>query len=302
MIRRLVVWGGFDADKASHRWIQRGFLNAARKMGIPAAGVNDEPASANALTPGSTVIAADIWSKYLPYLSGVDYVLHNFDGGSELCQALERTPERLLRLQVFTNDANGDQWWDHYRVFNREARTLFQPWGSDLFPEEFLEPTFNHQSRDVVFVGAIWSDQYQGTELGNVEMIETLKRLCARHRLTFRHLTHIPDTQMIAETRAARLAPAFAGNWQVEHGYLPCRVFKTPAYGALAVSNVPEVQRLFESSMLKSSDITVLLEDALSIRRGPYLNLVREQQRIVSRYTYRSSLEAIDRALQEIKA
>lgn len=299
MIKRLVVWGGNGGDLASHRWIHRSFHLTARKMGIPTVWAQDSPAYRP--DAGDTVISADVWSAHLPYVHGVDYVLHNFDGGSPLCQALDDHPEHLLRLQVWTTDATGDEWAP-CRQFDRSARTLFQPWGSDLLPEEFLEPVFNPQSREITFVGAIWSDIYQGAELGNVGMIEELKRLCVRHRLTFKHLTHIPDAQMIAETRAARLAPAFAGNWQREHGYIPCRALKTPAYGALAVCNIPAVQRLFPASMLQSSDIVVLFDDALSIKRGPYLNLVREQQRTVANYTYRSSLEAIDRALQEIKA
>jgi hypothetical protein len=296
-----VVWGGNGAGLESHRWIHRSFHLTARKIGIPSVWLFDSWSGADALRAGDTVIAANIWSEHLPYVEGVDYVLHNFSGSDPLPQALEDTPEHLLRLQVWTHDATGEEW-DQCRQFDRDARTLFQPWGSDLLPEEFLEPVFNPQSRDVVFVGAIWSDQYQGRELGNVAMIEELKRLCMRHRLTFKHLTHIPDAQMVAETRAARLAPAFAGNWQVEHGYLPCRAFKVPAYGALAVCNVPTVQNLNLASMKRTTDIGELFEDALTIKRGSYLNLVREQQRVVSKYTYRSSLEAIDRALQEIKA
>lgn len=299
MIKRLIVWGGNGGDLASHRWVHRSFHLTARKMGIESVWAQDSPAFRP--DAGDTVISADIWSKHLPYVPGVDYILHNYDGGSDLCQALEQTPEHLLRLQVWTHDATGEEW-DTCRQFDRSARTLFQPWGSDLLPEEFLEPVFNPQSRDVVFVGAIWSDQYQGAELGNVAVIEELKQACARHRLVFKHLTHIPDAQMVAETRAARLAPAFAGNWQREHGYIPCRAFKVPAYGALAVCNIPAVQALNRASMKNSTDVVELFEDALSIKRGMYLSLVREQQRVAARYTYRTSIEAIDRALQEIKA
>ncbi len=97
----------------------------------------------------------------------------------------------------------------------------------------------------MTFVGAVWADQWQGVELGNRAAIDELKAACAEHRLAFVHLTHVSEHEQLRALRAARLTPALAGAWQVEHGYLPCRAFKLPSYGCAMFTNVSAVNDLF---------------------------------------------------------
>lgn len=312
MIKRLVVWGGRDSlDSIRHCW--RAFHENALKLGIDSIWVNDsDPAARHALRAGDTVLAADVTGKHLPYAPEVDYLLHNWDGAHPLAQALETTPQRLLRLQVWTMDATGEKWAP-CRQFDREARTLFQAWGSDLLAEDFLKPVFNPSSLDITFVGAIWSDQHDGTELGNREVIDELRVACAQRGLKWRHLTQVGQGEMVALVREARLAPAFAGAWQVANGYLPCRAFKAPAYGVLGFTNVLQMESLYgaasvavgsvgECLRVERIDVAATLDAALSLDRGRYLNLVREQQRVVADYTYRESILAIVRAFEEIRS
>ena len=294
MIEKLVLWGG-TSDLNSLRHIWRHYHQTARKLGIESVLCADELSSIGHLTPGSTVIAADQWAQNISARPEVDYVLHNFNGDHPLCVALE--PERLLRLQVWTNDAVGEEWAP-YRRYSREGRILFQPWGTDLLAEEFMEPIFNATSSDVTFVGAIWSDQYQGTELGNEQVIGELRSAIAARGLTFRTLTHITDEQNVAAVRSARLAPAFAGGWQVSHNYMPCRVFKNVSYGVAAITNIPAFHDLFGSWNIKGDNMVETMNNALSLRSSDYVHLVTEQQRIVAHYTYRESIMALDRAIE----
>ena len=301
MIKRLIIWGGLE-DKSSHRHVHRAFYDTARKLNIPADWISNSPTSTGAITPGSTVLSADIYGEHLPYVKDVSYVLHNYDGSHPVCQALEQTPERLLRLQVWTDAATGEQWGP-CRSFDRQARVLFQPWGSDRLAEEFLDPVFNEHARDVVFVGAVWSDQWQGVELGNEWVIDELKKACAERRLNFVHATQVSDAEHVRLLRGARLTPALAGAWQVEHSYLPCRSFKLPAYGCAMFSNVPAVTDLFgPAATPPPGSLEETLDWMLSLNEWAYFDLVREQQHVAAQFTYRESLEAISRAFEEMRA
>ena len=291
-----MVWGG-GADLASHRHIHRAFFQNARKLGVPAVWVEDKPENAHVVTPDSVVIGIDIWGQFLPYVDGAKYCLHNFDGSHHL---YEQIPDGdFLRLQVWTKDAYGENW-DTCRQFDRDGKVLFQPWGTDLLAEEFPDPVFSGDSRNVTFVGAIWSEKHEGTDLGNEAVIQELRDACAEYGLSFRHLTHVSDDENVAATREARLAPSFVGGWQNQHGYLPCRAFKLPSYGALMFTNSDAVNHLFGDATVSGYTVSEALGAALALRRGEYLDLVREQQRIAARYSYRESLQSIDRALQEI--
>ncbi len=222
--------------------------------------------------------------------------MHNFSADHRVMAQVE--PERLLRLQVWTTDAQGVEW-DVCRQYDREARILFQPWGTNLLAEEFMEPIFNPQSREVCFVGAVWGERSETGELGNEAVIGELKQACVQVGLTFVHKTHVSDAELVETTRAARLAPSFQGGWQVKHGYLACRSFKNPSYGVLTVSNNPFFRRIFGGAFLDGETVAELLGNALSLKRADYLDAVRAQQRTVRRYTFRESFQAIERALEE---
>ncbi len=297
-MNRLLVWGGREGLE-SHRWVHRAFYENAGKLGIPAVWVKDEPRSRDAIRAGDTVLSADIFGKHLPYVPEVDYVLHNFSGDSPLCQALEETPRNLLRLQVYTSDAAGE-CWGPCRYYDREARTLFQIWGSDILREEFHAPVFNADSREVPFIGAIWADQHEGIELGNEEMIKELKRASATRGLTFVHRTQVSDVENLRLVRAGRLAPAFAGAWQVAHDYFPCRVAKAAAYGQLPLTNVPACLDVLGDAALHGS-VEEVVDQALGLRQSQYMNLVREAQRGMAEMTYRESLQSISRAFDEMR-
>lgn len=295
---RVVVWGGRQ-DLHSHSHIHRHFFRAAQALRLRAVWVEDEPAARDALEPGTLVIAADIWAKHIaPAEPHVSYVLHNFDGSHPLCRELEQTPERLLRLQVWSNDALGEPWGVG-RSYFREGRTLFQPWGTDLLPDEFLAPVANRGATDAVFVGAIWSELSSQGELGNEGAIDQLRSALAAQGLGFRHLTHISDAENVDAVRSARLAPAFAGAWQVSRNYFPCRVFKNVSYGQLAMTNVPGLQELFRGCGLVATTIEPMIAEALALTDTDYMDLIREQQRIVSHYTYRASFDSFARVFGE---
>ncbi len=294
-LTNLVLWGGVsDGNSLSHIW--RSFHKNAHKLGIRSTWTDDMEDARVLLVPGATVIVADIWAQHIgPAVSGVDYIVHNV-GDHELTRTVE--PEHLLRLQVYTSDAKGDEWAP-YRIYNRDGRILFQPWGCDLLPEEFMDPVFNPLSREAVFVGSVWGEKYNGVELGNRDVIEETRLALADHGLSFKVRTNLSDQEMVTAVREARLAPAFAGQWQVDHNLLPCRPLKHPGYGVLSLTNIPAFQDLFGGWMPTLGSVAEMVDSALALKRSEYLGLVREQQRIVANYSYRSAFEAIDRALEE---
>ena len=298
MIDRLVCWGGLE-NKDSLRWIMRAFHENAFKLGIPSVWAPNEPASSVYLFPGDTVITADVIGTHLPYIPDISYVLHNFSGDHPLCEKLADTPERLLRLQVWTNDATGTEWGP-CRRFDRDARTLFQPWGSDLLEEEFMAPVFNRDSHDVVFIGAIWSDQYEGTELGNEREIELLKDAVAQHGLNFVHRTQISVEEMVELTRSARLAPVVVGQWQCDRGYLPCRAFKTAAYGVPVFTNSQPLNELFAGDPWSPSVFDVV-HYALNFGEDDYMSMALADQDVAAQFTYREALQSIERAFEEMR-
>ncbi len=294
--KRFVLWGlRGEAGGDSFRHVHRHYQHALTKLGKEVVWWHDEGDTRALLEPGDLVFAVDIASNWLGYqVPGVTYILHNFDSSNIIWEHLD--PERTLRLQVYTNSCEiwGEEW-EPGRRFDKEGRTLFQPWGTDLLAEEFHPPIFEGRSDEVPFVGSIWDSDGQG----NVAAINELKEISAAHRLTFRHYRNIDDATNVSVVRRARLAPAVTGRWQVENDYLPCRVFKNVSYGALALTNVPKFRELFDGCFTSFGSVSRIFTDAMQLSEQEYLELVAAQQEVVKRFTYRESLLSIERALEE---
>jgi SAM-dependent methyltransferase len=292
---RFVFWG-FRSSLDSMRHIFRHFIHALERWGRETLWIEDDPANLELLRRGDLIFAVDVEGKALRAVQRVDYVLHNFDGEHPVWEGLHDW--RFLRLQTYTHDAEEyGVAWGSVRRYDREQRTLFQPWGTDLLVEEFMEPVFNGSSHEAAFVGAVWDDG----GLGNVYAIRELEEALTARDMKLRYLTQVTDEENVEAVRSARIAPALAGIWQAERNYLPCRTFKNVSYGALAITNVPKFREIFAGCRLKAETIPDLVEEALSLSKKDYLELVAAQQQIVALYTYRESLEAIGRALEEGK-
>ena len=298
-MKRLICWGGVSGQD-SFRHIMSAYHSTAQKLGVETEWVPDRTDSREALTPGSTVFTVDVFSSHIGEAKpGVNYVIHNY-GDHPLTRTAD--PSRLLRLQVHTNDAYGEAW-DAYRHFDINGPILFQPWGADLLPEEFMPPTYNRGSAArALFVGAVWSDvNADGVEMGNELTIQEVDTACAMLGLPFERRTQIPTEEMIRAMRDAALCPGFAGEWQASRNYLPCRSFKSAAYGVLPLTNVPAMLDLLQGAALRGS-VYEVMQEALRMDKSRYRSLVLEAQRAISPYTYAASLAAIDRAFEEMAA
>ena len=293
--QRVVLWGGLDTQDSS-RHIYRHFNSALTRLGKSVYWVPDDPASREVLRPGSLVFAYNIWGAHLgAAVEGVDYLLHNFDISHPVFEELDT--RHLVRLQVYTNEAVGERILDSpVRLYEPENHVLHQPWGTDLFAEDFHPPFYNPEG-DVAFVGAIWNTDGQG----NPGAIEELKEAAAAYGLKFIHYTQISDVENVTVVRAARLAPAIAGPWQVEHNYLPCRLFKNVSYGAFGLTNVPKFFDIVPHAFLPGASTIELLQYGLGLEGDAYHHRVLEQQRSVKCYTYRESLLSIAEAFERAR-
>jgi hypothetical protein len=291
--RRMVLWG-FTDSQDSFRHIHRHFAHALSRLGKEWAWLPNDPASLDLLSSGDLVFAVNVEGNHIRALPGIDYVLHNFDSGHLVWEKMGQ--KQFLRLQTYTRDAERySVGWSTARRFDAASRTLFQPWGTDLLSDEFLDPVFNGDSRHVAFVGSIWDGEGQG----NVRAIHKLHTAVVSHGLIFDHLFHVDDAENIAAVRSSRIAPAVAGEWQVSKSYLPCRLFKNVSYGALGITNVHKFRDILGDAFFDGTNIAETVMNALALSEADYLALVREQQQAISQYTYKESLLAIERALEE---
>ena len=295
---KVVVWG-LKTSSHTHAHIHRHFFDALTKVGAKAAFVDDSAENVDVLERNDLIIAVDVASSHLPIAEGVYYCLHNCPDDIHRRIA----PARNIRLQTYTNLAEpasgGAEKWDEVTFFDSARRTLFQPWATDLLASEFEEPILHRSGGIVFWVGSIWDD---GLGRGNVNEIQTLKDVLEARDIRFVHLRSISDSLNVRYVRSSLIAPAIVGRWQMEHNYLPCRMWKNISYGQLGVSNVRKFDEVFDDCTVKGRSIEEIIDNTLSLPFSTYRDMICRQQEIVkSRHTYVNRLLNIIRAFESIE-
>lgn len=290
---KVVIWG-LRTQKNTYRYVHSHFYTTLKKLNTKVVWVDDEETYNNVIEKNNLVISVGIAGNNLPIKKDVYYCLHNFD--KNIYNKIK--PSYNIRLQVYTNDAEDSrEKWDEVTFFNEKTRTLYQPWGTNLLPWEFKKPVFNSQSHFVFWIGSVWNNKLNQ---GNTKEIKILKNILARENLKFVHVQNVPDLLNSILIRFSRIAPAIAGQWQVDHNYLPCRMFKNISYGQLGISNIKKFNDLFRGYSLKGNNIEELIENSLQLSQNKYKEMILWQQEMVKKHTYLNKLINICTAFEQI--
>ncbi len=301
--KRLIIWG-LKQVYHTHRHIHQAFYKNAKKLGYETLWLEDDKKNQTYIQPGDVIIASEVTGKmipkkntfedyHLPVRNDVSYCLHNY---SDVFKSkLEK--HTYINLSVYSKLAEtADTQLDTARYFDTKTRTLYQPWGTDLLVSEFKKPVYN-KNRFVFWIGSIWNN---ATNQGNILQIQKLKEVLRAYSIRFIQLRFIPDMLNIFFIRRSRIAPAIAGQYQVDINYLPCRVFKNISYGQLGITNVQKFTDILGSDYIiqDKKPLEQVITNVLHMDKNTYMKEVKRQQKSIATYTYKESIEYILRCLQ----
>lgn len=289
--KKVVIWGLSSPILNSFRHIYGGFYSTLEHLGVPAIWVDDEKENNKLINKGDLVIVANLSANNLHPIKGVYYCTHNFD--DKLSKGIEES--KHLRLQVFTNPAlKVGGKIENGRYYSKKEKTLFQPWGTNVFPTDFLTPVFNRHSRFVYWIGSIWDNEYHQ---GNLDEIRQLKISLIKRLIFLKNPKFVSDEVGIELIRKSRIAPAVGGKWQVDNNYMPCRMFKNISYGQVGMSNVLILKELYDDVGIFDKNIGNLVSKGLSLSEKEWKSILEIQQDITKKnYTYVNSLLNIAKA------
>ena len=295
---KYVIWGLRSSKSDTFRHIMRHYYETFQALGLNVVWVDDEAASKDIITPRSLVICPNMAAEHLPIVPGASYCLHNFHTiKTDYHKLID--PKLNIRLQVYTDEAKqADQKWNAVTYFDTKTRTLYQPWGTNLMPDKFLEPTFCKWPI-MFWVGSIWNDEQNQ---GNLQEIAELRRVLRQHHIFFKQLKNVSDETNIKAVRHSRIAPAIGGSIQVRTNLCPCRMFKNISYGQLGISNIQKFTEIMGDSSVYEGSMAATIERALKLSPEEYKATTAAQQKIIAQdHTYVSKLAKIMRAFDEIK-
>lgn len=220
----------------------------------------------------------------MPVVASSHYVLHN-------CNLTRYRPiiDNVLNLQVYTHDCLSRDIVpvdpEQYCFYQKDAdfsrpdhccdnRTIYQPWATNLLPSEIdpdnlISSQYTRQKR-IFWIGSIMGGPHR-----NDNKITELVQAAKADGVQFIHAKLQNDLQprAIAESW---IAPAVQGDWQVEKGYIPCRVFKNLSYGRMTPTNSMAVYELLGKKLPYSRDVPEMYKLGVEWENNPDMKTLRE--------------------------
>jgi hypothetical protein len=287
---KVVIWG-LKTDLHSHKFIQSAYYRNFLEMGFETCWVDDRASNAKIVAKNDIVFAVGVAAQHLPLLNDVKYVLHNMP--TEKLN-LEKG---FINLQVYTNTATGVNCGLPYVQWDNELRTLFQPWGVPTNPKTWRKEQ-KTQSKTEYWVGSIWNNELgQGNSEFMKQYVAALEiqniRFIQKGTTTRLHPNGTSESRSMKLVYKSAVGAAVVGNWQKEKSYIPCRLFKNIASGAIPSSNA-DFSTLFGSGGgIFNSDPNLLIEEVLELSKSNKSDLLNHAQHAILPYTYSAGINRI---------
>lgn len=304
---KVVVWGHklIDARLSNtFAFIHREWYRTFQNLGYDVIWLDDSDNVENISFENCLFLTEGQVDKNIPIVKSSKYVLHN-------CNLLRYQPviENVLNIQTYIKNRLPDEivsqgqaidgqpliWYQPKGLMTElgvenycNNRTLHMYWATNLLPHE-IDPEntialkYNRQKR-IFWVGSIMGGPHR-----NDDKIEQLKTEASKHGVQFIHAKVHNDMQPRAISESW-IAPALMGQWQVDSGYIPCRVFKNLSFGRMAHTNSSFVNLFFENKLVCDNDVSQMFIKAQEWEENPdivtlkdLVKLVRDKHTFVNR-------------------
>lgn len=294
-IKKVIIWG-HKLYSHTHSFIHNGFFKTFKHLGYDTYwfdnndNVNDFDFSCSLfLTEGQV-------DSKMPLRDDCYYILHNVVQEKYINSTINKN--KVLIIQVYTKDCLKRNELElekciHYTKSTNEQSysVLYFPWPTDLLPYEIEQNISNYDNvnvtQNIYFIG-----------MGIYETNLVIDSFCKNNNLKYvqiggfsNNIDTKTNQQYISESI---IAPAIQGDkWQVDVGYVPCRIFKNISYGKMGITNNETVYELFEKKIIYDPNMYTSLEMGLQFEKNnkeykkekiiELMNLVKEKHTYINR-------------------
>jgi hypothetical protein len=257
---KVVIWG-HKLHSHTHSYIHQRFFEAFKYLGFPTYWLDNQDDLSRLDLSNALFITEGQVDQNIPLRKDCLYILHNC-AQEKYKEALDSS--QYILLQVYTDDVLTRPTCEkiapciYYDVRNK---VVYMPWASDLLPYEIDEmkkllPNITKNQH------CLWVGTLGGGTFGNIDQVTPFVNACKEQGIPFIQKSAMNKKTFLEEHAHAYLAPAIVGRWQMEKGYIPCRIFINICAGQLGITNSYRVYELFDKKILYNEDTHQLFYDA----------------------------------------
>lgn len=285
---QIVIWG-HKLYTHTHSYIHYGFHRAFNHMGYKCLWLDNQSNISNIDFSNTLFLTEGQVDENIPLRQDCFYILHN-------CNADRyKNITKKINLQTFTKTAI-DQYKpikmkDEFGYYLNDG--IYLCWATDLLPHE-IDTEINNLStispkNEINFIGM------------PVYPWDIVKQVCIEKKIIYRNYGGFNKSTTVSchknktLIQDSLLAPAIQSEWQVEHGYIPCRIFKNISYGKMGLTNNPVVYELFDKKLLYDSNIRLLLDKGFNFYNIKNMDdvIIDLMKQVRDKHTYINRINAL---------
>jgi len=315
-----IVIYGHKLHSHTHSYIHLNYFKAFKHLGHDVIWVDKTDNLRNLQLDNAVFLTEGNVDDSIPLIKNAKYILHHCN--------LDKYKDRgceYIQLRNYEHNYNyiGKTYEkiNEWTYFDFQSRTLFQPWGTDLLPNEISLDIYPYDSnKDIIYyVGSIGPDVMHSVQSFASECKKqniTFKNICTSHveyrfnqsllsyqlkrglkkinKLFFRPRHPISDSMARRYVTESLVSPDFRNKHHIQVGYIPCRIFKNISYGVLPGTNSLLANSFFDGLLPYSTNAAELLDINIEAIKGLHFQEnMRYLKTVVSQHhTY------INRAIQ----
>ena len=269
-ISQVVLWG-HKLHTSQHSYIHYGFYKALQHLGYVILWIDKYDNIDNVDFTNSLFITEGQVDEGIPIIDNCYYVLFNCnlikyrwkDINILLLRVCTKDCQRYVKLKKLDNYI----YFEKASIYN-EFATLYMTWATDLLPYEIdenirnIDDIIDNSKNDVNIVGTFTNE------------LSFVKFFCILNGLNFNkfggefnenNVDFKTNQELIQQSY---IAPAIQTEFQVYHGYIPCRIFKNISYGKMGITNNLSVAEFFNGNLIYNSDILKTLELGIEFEKS----------------------------------
>lgn len=257
-MKQVVIWG-HKLHTHTHSYIHFGFKRAFDYLGYNTLWLDDNDDIEHINFKNTLFITEGQVDNNIPLLEDGYYVLHNCN-----CDKYKFIKNKII-LQVYTHDVihkhNANKIDDNDLCYYKQD-CLFMPWATDLLPYEIDE------NIELVKSESFQTENYISLIGCLVQPWDQVRTFCINNNIKFLQIggfdkNNVTTEENVKILQKSIMSPAIQRQWQVENGYIPCRIFKNISYGKMGMTNNLTVYNLFNKKILYDKNIEKLMNKGI---------------------------------------
>lgn len=239
-MEKIIIWGHKN-NGHTHGHIHSSYYKVFKYLGYDTHWFDDNEDVSNFNFDNCIFLTEDQAQKNIPLNKTCKYILHHTNLDKYNANGL--TYINLANYLKLCNEGVSAYHKENKVVkiaelcyWDEVTKTIYQPWATDLTPDEInIESAIkgNVNEKNIYYIGTSHDNTKQLTEF-NSTAIANGKQLIVGKTNT--------DKENLDLIRQSYLSVDIRGDWHVECGYLPCRVFKNISYGRITGTNSKHVK------------------------------------------------------------